>query len=532
MKHFYLSLLLTPLLLALPANGYAQVEHEPSAISSTAEANSDSSIKFDPPVLYCDLGAGYGEYDGTYKPYTEGSEFILESSNPEIAGWSYTDDLIVINGIEKDGNARLIFYYPAYNRGTCTLTITFPNGASGQLTVRVLGPEEFEYSNVSIDGVYYNFDRETQTAEVVKVPDGAEPYKGKITIPSQLEWYGKKYAVTSVGEHAFASRDVTSVQLPTSLKEIKPYAFMQSNLTYVDILDAVESIGESAFKDCTSLESVYLGAGDKEIGHDAFTGCTKLTQFFISDSSYTFTGSDGVIYDKNFTKLILVPYGKESISIPATVISIGEGSFMGNKLIDNISFPENLETIEDYACAGCASLKQAVIPDRVTSVGDFAFSDCTNMSRISLGRQLGFIGENAFGQCGNISEIYVYRVLPPMISASTFANYNARLYVPKGRRGSYANADIWQNFSSIEEFDTSADIKNIEANARGILVRNDGDFITISGLNENECVSVYSIEGIHKGRYKAIAGTVVLNVNRADKFLVLKIGEESIKVAL
>jgi len=497
MKQFYLALLLTPLLLALPAIGYAQEGYERSAILGMAEVDAVSSIKFTPDVVYVAVGTSE-RYDGVCDPPSiDVLDVTRESSNPEIAGAPNVASLRHLS----DGRLRIIFNIYGYNRGTCTITISFSNGESGQITVRVLGPEEFEYSNVCIDGVYYNFDSETLTAEVVKVPQGSEPYKGKITIPSQLEWYGKKYAVTSVGEHAFASCDVTSVQLPTSLKEIKPYAFMQSNLTYVDILDAVESIGESAFKDCTSLESVYLGTGAK-IGHEAFTGCSKLTRFYISDSIYTmFSENDGVIYDKNFNKLILVPYGKDSISIPATVISIGEGSFMCNKLIDNIVFPDNLETIEKYACAGCTSLEQVVIPDKVTAIGDFAFDDCPDISRISLGRHLTTIGDNTFGHSLDVSDIHAYSVLPPTIQETTFANYNARLFVPKGRIGSYANAPIWRNFNTIEEFDTTSSLTYIEIddnadgtdvyNTQGILIRANSTATDIESLPSG----LYIIDG-------------------------------------
>ncbi len=468
----------------MPTNGYA----EQSAILGTAVTNTTSTVEFsfDPSVLYIAVGTSellqFFVSPGTA---IDGSP-ICESSDPEIAPPSKVATHRLANE-----DIYCFLYVKGHNRGTCTLTFVFNNGMSCQCTVRVMGPEEFEYSNVCIDGVYYNFDRQTLTAEVVKVPEGIEPYKGKITIPSELEWYGRKYAVTSVGEYAFASCDVSSVQLPTSLKQIKAYAFTQSNLTYVDILDAVESIGESAFKDCASLESIYLGKSVKTIGFGAFAGCTKLKQFFVSDYSTELSVNDGVIYDKDFTKLILVPCGKTSVSIPATVRSIGESSFMGNALIDNIDFPGNLETIEEYACAGCTSLKQAVIPDNVTAIEDFSFSNCPNISGIFLGSRLATIGENTFDGSRNVSEIYVYSVLPPIISETSFANYNAKLFVPIGRRGSYAKADGWKNFKNIEEFDTSG-IEEVETDGRdGIM-----DIYNLQGILIKRNTSKTDIESL------------------------------------
>lgn len=405
--------------------------------------------------------------------------FTWESSDPEIA--EVIGDYPGCYQLPS-GKFGYIWDFTGKKRGTCTLTCTTHNGISATCVVRVLNKDEFEYSNVCIDGIYYNFDPEEKTAEVVGVPEGSEPYKGTLTIPSEISWLGSTFKVIAIGERAFSQCEVESVRLPDSLKQIKSQAFLHSGLTYVDIPNSVESIGESAFEKCELIESVYLGKNVSSIGLEAFAGCPSLKEFYVSDENTRLKADNGVLYDANFTTLKLVPGAMNSVNIRPTVKCIGAGAFSGNQFIETITFPDKTTTIEKYACADCPMLKDAVIPDDVVLVGDSAFSGCRSISRIELGEKVSLIGEYAFGGSSDVSDIYVYSILPPQISATTFANYEAKLYVPVGRKGSYANADYWENFSDIKEIDASG-IENLQIeesddrcdiyNAQGILIKSD-----------------------------------------------------------
>ena len=100
-----------------------------------------------------------------------------------------------------------------------------------------------------------------------------------IKIPSNVESNGQTYTVTSIGDYAFASCYITSVDIPDGVTSIGNGAFsMCSGLTSVDIPDSVTSIGNSAFLKCSGLTSVTIPGSVTSIGSYAFEDCSYLTK--------------------------------------------------------------------------------------------------------------------------------------------------------------------------------------------------------------------------------------------------------------
>ena len=112
---------------------------------------------------------------------------------------------------------------------------------------------------VQINGLYYNLDDSTMTAEVISF-DGTLK-EGDVEIPASVTDGVNSYAVTSIGEKAFWGCELlTSVSLPS-----------------------VTSIGASAFSGCTSLKSVYASSVTS-IERMAFVGCPSLTSLTVNSA--------------------------------------------------------------------------------------------------------------------------------------------------------------------------------------------------------------------------------------------------------
>ena len=86
--------------------------------------------------------------------------------------------------------------------------------------------------------------------------------------------------VTTIGEAAFRyCSSLTSVTIPNSVTTIGRYTFQRcSSLTSVTIPNSVTTIGYSAFSGCTRLQKVYIGKSVKTIRTSAFNNCTSITQ--------------------------------------------------------------------------------------------------------------------------------------------------------------------------------------------------------------------------------------------------------------
>ena len=96
----------------------------------------------------------------------------------------------------------------------------------------------------------------------------------------------------------------------------------------------------------------------------------------------------------------------------------------------------------------------------------------------------------------------------------------------------YDNSDIataklyWLTSSGSLE---GAGINN--ASMRGIAIQSAGGFINISGLDNNEKVSFYGIDGKFLGSATAINGTTSFAA-QSGSIVVAKIGKENVKIAV
>ena len=84
-----------------------------------------------------------------------------------------------------------------------------------------------------VDGIYYNItSEEKKTFEVTnpsdkKIVDGGYKfYKDVVFVPEKVNYDGKEYTVTAIGESAFGSNDeLLSVVMPNSIVSIGKFAF-------------------------------------------------------------------------------------------------------------------------------------------------------------------------------------------------------------------------------------------------------------------------------------------------------------------
>jgi hypothetical protein len=194
--------------------------------------------------------------------------------------------------------------------------------------------------------------------------DGACPTT--LNIPAVLGGY----YVTTIGASAFASEDLTTVTIPSTVTTIGDSAFASNEITTVTIPNSVASIGDYAFTG-NDLSTVTIPNSVTTIGVSAFE-INLLT----------------------------------SVTIGNSVISIGNLAFYANTLT-SVTIPDSVTSIGDYAFYG-NSLTSVTIPNSVTSIGTEAFSYNALTSATFLGNAPEY-GALVFRN--NESSFAVYRSL-------------------------------------------------------------------------------------------------------------------------
>ena len=228
-----------------------------------------------------------------------------------------------------------------------------------------------------------------------------------VDIPEKIN--GK--SVTSIGNCAFRyCTSLKSITIPNSVMEIGSSAFSGcSSLTSITIPNSVTEIGVYAFKGCTSLTSITIPNSVTNIGDSTFWGCSSLTAIYVAVDNKNYTSVNGVLFNKDKTALICYPAGKtdKSYNITNSVTSIGDYAFNGCSSLTSVTIPNSVTEIGGSAFVGCASLKSITMPNSVTSIGDMAFYKCSSLTSITIPDSVTSIGSSAFSDCSKLRSITI-----------------------------------------------------------------------------------------------------------------------------
>ena len=184
---------------------------------------------------------------------------------------------------------------------------------------------------------------------------------------------------------------VTFNGITFSVTKIGDYAFYKNNIKELK-LDFNGSIGESAFAECDSLETVETN-GNISFNPSDKRGATHKGAFY---------GCDGLVSVK-------IGYGLTSI-----------WGFADCKNLKQIELSNSVKKIEGDAFLRCSSLQSVKMGSGVSYVGMAAFEDCTSLKDIQL-CNVRVIEKYAYSNCTALSNI----VIPPSlteINACAFEN--------------------------------------------------------------------------------------------------------------
>ncbi len=404
------------------------------------------------------------------------------------------------------------------------------------------------------------------TCELTKIKDNDAIY-----IPEKV----LGFSVVSIGEYVYRDSSYNYrlgyIEMPSTIKTIKKNAFADCTSLYEVVLSKnISTIGSDAFLNSWPNCFRISATEPPVVNQDAFDKFRYTTTVLIvpdgsvenykkakpwnvfrkiydsSQSAKSFNYK-GLLYminpgDEQTCKLVNsrdTPYLRDYLSIPEyaefdgkkyKVVEIGMRYGYGSS-ISSVKLPKSLEIIDEEAFFDL-KLGKIEIPDKVYFIGREAFV-CPYLEEVILGRNVSIIGEFAFREKANpifnlIKKVYSKNPNPPLLLSHFGADYSkATLYVPKGSKELYQNADNWRYFRNIEEMDFPGGIDDVAADGDEMKVFAADGRVVVTGGDDDGPMEVYNLSG--QLVYRGLDRSVELPQRG---IYIVRLGGKAVKVAL
>ncbi|MBR4035010.1 MAG: leucine-rich repeat protein, partial [Clostridia bacterium] len=100
----------------------------------------------------------------------------------------------------------------------------------------------------------------------------------------------------------------------------------------------------------------------------------------------------------------------KSVTMPNSIVVIGNYAFTACSGLEIINFSENLEEIGINAFAGCTSISNIAFPNSVSLIRSGAFSGCSNLMSVSIPTSLKLVESDAFYNCKKLEAVYITNI--------------------------------------------------------------------------------------------------------------------------
>ena len=289
-----------------------------------------------------------------------------------------------------------------------------PGKLESEIVTKFFGASSEVVSRICrVDGVYYSLFMSNEYSSYdyntawVSSKDPIESYittyepcySGNIVIPSEIEFDGVSYVVQGIGNSAFKSCEVTSVELPSTLEYIHYEAFANSTIGQIFIPAKVNYMESNAFYNCSNLTSIEIDPNN--ITYDSRDNC------------------NAIILKRTNSLLV----GCQNSTIPNTVTSIGASAFMDCSGLETIVIPNSVTVIGSSAFAGCTDLAIVEMSDSITRIEVSAFNGCSSLTSIEFPSTLTSIGGSAFYNCSSLTSV---RIPDSVTSIGSYAFYGCQ----------------------------------------------------------------------------------------------------------
>lgn len=314
------------------------------------------------------------------------------------------------------------------------------------------------------------------------IDDGAFAYCESlktITIPENIDYIGEKafYGCSSLENISLPDK---GFELTSLLFNATEYHDNQSNWTNnclyignhlvdfknsggeeIKIREGTKTVAIPESEEYSENLQIYIPASVEKISH----GLTYLKSIEVSENNPYFSSSDGVLFNKQKTKLIVYPSYKnsESYTVPESVTEIDNSAFAGCASLQKINLPEGLEIIGEGAFAN-SDIASVVVPKSVESIPRDTFSCCEKLKSVTVQQGVYKIEIGAFSGCASLESISLPDSIE-YIAPYVFQDCTALKSIKFPEKIFQISFGCFFNCSSLEKVELPVSLKNINTAA-------------------------------------------------------------------
>jgi formylglycine-generating enzyme required for sulfatase activity len=195
-----------------------------------------------------------------------------------------------------------------------------------------------------------------------------------------------------------------------------PVEITGSSQIEIVVQEGVTQIPVAAFSNCAQLVSIELPEGLVRVERGMFEGCSSLKSIMIPSTVEDLGDNDfreiGVragleegLWVQNGWVLGYIGTAPAELEIPEGVKGIAAYAFEDQYLLEKVTLPSTLVSIEKEAFRRCTNLESVDLPEGVVFIGDGAFQDCTYVKEVSLPSTLRHVGSSAFANTTSLGKV-------------------------------------------------------------------------------------------------------------------------------